>query len=477
MPRLVLPTTAVRGSFLEAMTEFRLEGRGGPSDDTQLGREEREYGETWKSHEGFSAYVAKLRDDALQETPRPEGWVPATTLWYVEASTFLGRLAIRHRLTPHLFEAGGHIGYDVRPSARRRGHATAMLRDALPIANALGIETALITCDADNIASRKVIEANGGMFADQRGSKLRFWVATRPQRSDDHLPALLADRFGQPTSVESLGGGQSGAAVKRVTIGSTSLVVKRAKPAEAAFYESVAPVLAAAGVSVPECLWSFQEDGLHWIVLEDVPLPLPRDRWLADPAVLGALGRLHGLEPHLPIMPDMYRPAWPDELSAAALDALPAARRGQLKPILERAQEESTPLFEPRHPISGDPNPTNWGIRNDGTVVLFDWERFSVGTAALDLAITIPWLPKEGAYQEVAAAYLAASASGRAAGSRPRPESVPVLARQIALSKVWNVAEYLSVTVLGGIEPSARVESVITAASDWLEKGLGSSLT
>jgi len=455
------------------MAEFRLEGRGGPSDDTVMGREDREQGATWLNRDGFALYVAKLRREAIEETPRPEGWVPATTLWYVEGSTFLGRLSIRHRLTPHLLEAGGHIGYDVRPSARRRGHATAMLRDALPIANALGIDPVLITCDADNIASRKVIEANGGLFASQRVTKLRFWVATSPQRPDDHLPALFADRFGQPTSVESLGGGQSGATVKRVTIGSTSVVVKRAKPAEAAFYEGVAPVLAAAGVSVPERLWSFQEDGLQWIVLEDVALPLPRDRWLADPAVLGALGRLHGFEPALPIMPGMYRPAWPDEMSAAALDALPAARRGQLKPILERAREESTPLFEPRHPISGDPNPTNWGIRDDGTVVLFDWERFSVGTAALDLAITIPWLPEEGAYHEVAAAYLAASASGKAAGSRPPRGSIPMLARQIAVAKVWNVAEYLSLTVVGGIEPSARVEAVSTEASDWLAKGVG----
>ncbi len=166
------------------MAEFRLEGRGGPSDETVMGREEREYAAAWTSPEGFSHYVKKLREEALEELPRPEGLVPATTLWYVDGSTFLGRLAIRHRLTQHLLAAGGHIGYDVRPSARRRGHATAMLRDALPIVNRLGIEPALITCDTSNIASRKVIEANGGILEDQRGDKLRFWVATSPLRRD-----------------------------------------------------------------------------------------------------------------------------------------------------------------------------------------------------------------------------------------------------------------------------------------------------
>ena len=71
-------------------------------------------------------------------------------------------------------EVGGHIGYDMRPSARCRGHATAMLRAALPVAGALGIDQALITCDADNVGSRRVIERNGGILEDQRGDKLRL---------------------------------------------------------------------------------------------------------------------------------------------------------------------------------------------------------------------------------------------------------------------------------------------------------------
>jgi predicted acetyltransferase len=104
--------------------------------------------------------------------------VPSTTLWWDEGEAYLGRIAIRHRLTPHLREVGGHIGYDVRPSARRHGHATAMLRGTLPVARLLGIESALVTCDVDNVASRKVIEGNGGILEDQRGDKLRFWVPT-----------------------------------------------------------------------------------------------------------------------------------------------------------------------------------------------------------------------------------------------------------------------------------------------------------
>jgi predicted acetyltransferase len=97
----------------------------------------------------------------------------------VEGDEFLGRTSIRHRLTPALLEIGGHVGYDVRPSARRRGHATAMLQAALVVARDLGIDPALVTCDVDNVGSRTVIERNGGVLEDQRSGKLRFWVPTR----------------------------------------------------------------------------------------------------------------------------------------------------------------------------------------------------------------------------------------------------------------------------------------------------------
>jgi predicted acetyltransferase len=74
---------------------------------------------------------------------------------------------------------GGHIGYDVPPQHRRRGHATAMLRGILPLAaSGLGLERVLITCDPDNVASRKVIEACGDVLEDERSGKLRYWVAT-----------------------------------------------------------------------------------------------------------------------------------------------------------------------------------------------------------------------------------------------------------------------------------------------------------
>lgn len=178
MPELCLPTVRVHRSFVAAMSEFRDEGRGNPADTSMIGAEIRKFGTGWSTPEGFAAYVDWLRSRALADSPRPEGHVPSTTLWWVQDDDYLGRLAIRHSLTPALSEVGGHIGYDVRPSARRRGHATAMLRAGLPAVRELGIASALVTCDLTNVASRKVIEANGGVLADQHGDVLRFWVPT-----------------------------------------------------------------------------------------------------------------------------------------------------------------------------------------------------------------------------------------------------------------------------------------------------------
>jgi predicted acetyltransferase len=162
------------------MAEFRGEGRGSEKDTSAIGRYLREHAAEFESDRAFARFVDGVWAERLEETPRSEGYVPATELWWVDGDEFLGRIGIRHRLTPMLLEMGGHIGYDVRPTARRRGHATEMLRRGLTIGHELGIDPALITCDVDNVGSRAVIERNGGVLEDERNGKLRFWSPTRP---------------------------------------------------------------------------------------------------------------------------------------------------------------------------------------------------------------------------------------------------------------------------------------------------------
>jgi predicted acetyltransferase len=174
VPELVLPTPSVRESFLAAMEEFVAAG----VELSQTAAWIDHHAPGWAEPEAFAAFVAALDADALEETPRPEWHVPCTTLWWVDGPVYLGRLAIRHRLNDFLLEVGGHIGYDVRPTRRREGHATGMLRASLPWARDLGIDPALVTCDTDNVASSRVIEAAGGVLEDVRGVKRRYWVPT-----------------------------------------------------------------------------------------------------------------------------------------------------------------------------------------------------------------------------------------------------------------------------------------------------------
>ncbi len=154
-PRFVAPDVGFRASFVDAL----LSGAERPG--------------------GLDLTVAAMKGEPAPEPP-PDGYVPQTTLWWVEGDAFVGRLAMRHRLTPHLQEEGGNVGYDVRPSARRRGHATAMLAAALPRLAALGVDPALIDCDADNVASRRVIEKNGGRLERAARGSLYYFVPTRP---------------------------------------------------------------------------------------------------------------------------------------------------------------------------------------------------------------------------------------------------------------------------------------------------------
>lgn len=174
MASLIPPDVRLKDSFLAAMAEFADEGRAG--DGSGIGRDLEDWTGRWETDHGFAAYVAEKV--AERDRVTDADWVLCTNLWWVDGDEYVGRMSIRHQLNDWLREVGGHIGYDVRASRRRQGHATAMLAAALPIARDLGIASALLTCDDDNVASRLVIERNGGVFQDARDGKLRYWVPT-----------------------------------------------------------------------------------------------------------------------------------------------------------------------------------------------------------------------------------------------------------------------------------------------------------
>jgi predicted acetyltransferase len=112
----------------------------------------------------------------------PEGWVLDSTYWLVSKDNqVIGAVNIRHGLTEKLFNCGGHIGYGIRPSERRKGYATKLLSLSLEKAKELGIKKVLVVCDDHNIASKKTILNNGGVpdhdYIEEDGNIInRFWI-------------------------------------------------------------------------------------------------------------------------------------------------------------------------------------------------------------------------------------------------------------------------------------------------------------
>jgi len=140
-------------------------------------------GESKGRQKSYRAFLRQRKRFASEETV-PKGFVPDTWYFLMDGGgdKILGRLAIRHRLNDHLLNnPGGHIGYAVAPSERRKGYGTEQLRLGLEKCREMGIGPVLVTCHKDNIASAKVIQKNGGVLEDERVSGegkvfQRYWI-------------------------------------------------------------------------------------------------------------------------------------------------------------------------------------------------------------------------------------------------------------------------------------------------------------
>ncbi|WP_309244504.1 GNAT family N-acetyltransferase [Micromonospora parastrephiae] len=133
-----------------------------------------------RSPAGFAAWVTRLNDRSDPAKPLDAGQVRCTYRWIVEDDRVLGGIALRHELNDFLLRVAGHIGYGIRPSARRRGLATWALGRMLGEARALGLDRVLLACEVDNIASARTIEQHGGVLEDIRDTELgparRYWI-------------------------------------------------------------------------------------------------------------------------------------------------------------------------------------------------------------------------------------------------------------------------------------------------------------
>ena len=165
---LAEPSVAYRDSFIQSIREFQAEGRQLHYDLKSITSD-------------FGAFVQELHEKKHRSKLKP-GIVPGSDFWLIDNNEFIGGLSLRHELNENLLKIGGHIGYEIRPSKRRQGYGTEILRLGLEKAKELGLQKVLVTCDEDNIGSKKIIEHNGGVLEnaiDIEGDpvkKLRYWI-------------------------------------------------------------------------------------------------------------------------------------------------------------------------------------------------------------------------------------------------------------------------------------------------------------
>jgi predicted acetyltransferase len=173
MLSLVTPDVCFEASYRDAVAELATRG-----DDAELGSP--------PDLASFAGFVEELRAQS-EGRGLPPGWVAGSTFWLVDDARFIGKVEVRHSLTPALRLRGGHIGYAIRPSERRQGYGTAALRMVLPTCQNLGLVRVLLTCDATNEASRRIIETNGGelenavQIAGRAVPTLRYWIEVEQQ--------------------------------------------------------------------------------------------------------------------------------------------------------------------------------------------------------------------------------------------------------------------------------------------------------
>ncbi len=132
----------------------------------------------------FEEWLEKINNDT-DINKIPEGRVPSWLYLAIRKSDkrMVGIVQIR-LLNERLWKTFGNIGDGVRPTERKKGYVTEIIRLALIKAKELGLNRVLMSCDKTNIGSKKSIINNGGIFeneyVDADGNlEERYWISLK----------------------------------------------------------------------------------------------------------------------------------------------------------------------------------------------------------------------------------------------------------------------------------------------------------
>lgn len=116
----------------------------------------------------YNEYLKKSKKQS-EGINLPEGRVPSDIFFLVHNgdNRILGAIDIRYGLNDYLYNYGGHIGYGIRPTERKKGYASEMLRLALDVCREKDMDKVLITCNKSNVASSRTIVKNGGVLENE----------------------------------------------------------------------------------------------------------------------------------------------------------------------------------------------------------------------------------------------------------------------------------------------------------------------
>lgn len=135
-------------------------------------------------YDDYNEWLKKVEKD-LDLPNIPEDRVPASTYFFLRRSDdrIMGMINIRHKLNEFLYNEGGHIGYSIRPTERKKGYGTLLLKLGLEKCKELNLNKVLITCDKSNTGSAKVIQNNKGILENEVYSNTfseiiqRYWIS------------------------------------------------------------------------------------------------------------------------------------------------------------------------------------------------------------------------------------------------------------------------------------------------------------